>query len=388
MQQAVGPDPCRLNGRLAALVGFATVNPPGREREAALWLGEELTSLGCRIAHQEVAPDRLNLVATLDNGPGPSLALCSHLDVVPAGEGWSGDPFALRSDGDRLVGRGACDAKGSIAAMVEAIAMLARQRSSWSGRLVGVFVADEEIGSTGAKWFARHQPGIDRVVIGEPTDLVTISAHKGCLRPTIRVVGRMAHSGRPELGDNAIVKAGRLVARFAAEDARLRRQQHSLVGPASLSVTRIDGGLADNIVPPACQLTIDRRMLPGESAAIVEPEIRAILAEAFREDGIEAEILGFSSTAGPSETPPDDAIVRAAVAACAAHGIDPPGPAGFLGGCDLVHFQHVGIRGVVVGPGSLAQAHQPNEWVLADDLARASLIYRDLAVRFFAGGER
>jgi acetylornithine deacetylase/succinyl-diaminopimelate desuccinylase len=128
-------------------------------------------------------------------------------------------------------------------------------------------------------------------------------------------------------------------------------------------------------------------MLPGESAATVEPEIRAILAEALREDGIEAEILGFSSTAGPSETPPDDAIVRAAVSACATHGIDPPGPAGFLGGCDLVHFQDVGIRGVVVGPGSLAQAHQPNEWVLADDLVRASLIYRELGLRFFAGDE-
>ena len=381
-----GPDPGRLCRRLAGLVGFPTVNPPGREAEAATWLGEELAGFGCRIAYQEVAPGRLNLVAILDNGPGPSLALCSHLDVVPAGDGWSGDPFTLRSDGDRLVGRGACDAKGSIAAMVEAIALLAGQRESWSGRLTGVFVADEEVGSTGAKWFAGHDPGIDRVVIGEPTDLVTISAHKGCLRPTIRVIGRMAHSGRPELGDNAIVKAGRLVARFAAEDARLRRRQHPLVGPASLSVTRIAGGLADNIVPPACQLTIDRRMLPGEGAATVEPEIRTILAEALREDGIEAEILGFSSTAGPSETPSDDVIVRAAIAACTGQGIAPPGPAGFLGGCDLVHFQQVGIRGVVLGPGSLAQAHQPNEWVRAADLARATLIYRDLALRFFAGG--
>jgi acetylornithine deacetylase/succinyl-diaminopimelate desuccinylase family protein len=377
------PDPARLRARLAALVGFRTENPPGDEAAVARWLGEELARVGCTVEHQEVAPGRLNLVAMLANGPGPCLAFCSHLDVIPAGEGWTGDPFVLREEEGRLVGRGACDAKGSVAAMVEAMRLLAGQPREWRGRLVGVFVADEEVGSTGGKRFAADHPGVDRIVVGEPTDLVTVSAHKGCLRPRIRVAGRMAHSGRPDLGDNAVVKASRLVARFALEDARLRQLMHPLVGPASLTVTRIQGGLADNIVPPACEITLDRRMLPGESAETVEPEIRAILKAAEREEGILTEILGFSSTAGPSETPPDDPIVRAAVAACVANRVEPPGPVGFLGGCDLVHFQRVGIRGVVLGPGSLAQAHRPDEWVRADDLARASLIYRDLALTWF-----
>jgi acetylornithine deacetylase/succinyl-diaminopimelate desuccinylase-like protein len=158
------------------------------------------------------------------------------------------------------------------------------------------------------------------------------------------------------------------------------------VGPASLSVTRLNGGVADNIIPPSCEMVIDRRMLPGESAETVEPEIRAILDRARLEQGIDTEILSYSSMAGPSETPAEDPIVVAAVAASRAHGIDPPGPVGFLGGCDLVHFQRVGIRGVVLGPGSLAQAHKPDEWVLADDLTKAGLIYRDLALAFFRGG--
>lgn len=380
------PDSARLTARLARLVAFRTENPPGDEAEAARWLGAELAGHGLAVDYLEVAPGRLDVVAAFDNGPGRSLAFNSHLDVVPAGGGWSGDPFLLREEGGRLIGRGACDAKGSVAAMVEAAALLAAERNRWRGRLTVVFVADEEIGSTGAKAFAATRPPVQRIVVGEPTGLVTVSAHKGCFRPRIRVAGRSAHSGQPELGDNAIVKAARLVERLAREDARLRATVHPLVGPASLSVTRIAGGLADNMIPAACELTIDRRMLPGESAETVEPEIRALLERARAEDGILTEILGFSSTAGPSETPADDPIVRTAVAACRANGVNPPGPLGFLGGCDLVHFQRVGIRGVVLGPGSLAQAHRPDEWVRAAELVRAALIYRDLALAYFTDG--
>mgnify|MGYP005840128727 CR=1 FL=1 len=384
----VAPNAARLTARLARLVAFRTENPPGDEREAAHWLGAELSGHGFAVEYLEVAPGRLDVVATLENGPGRSLAFNSHLDVVPAGSGWSGDPFMLRAEAGRLIGRGACDAKGSIAAMVEAAILLAAERQHWQGRLMVLFVCDEEVGSTGAKAFAASRPPIERVVVGEPTDLVTVSAHKGCLRPRLRVQGRSAHSGRPELGDNAIVKAARLIARLADEDTRLRTVVHPLVGPASLSVTRIAGGLADNMIPAICELTIDRRMLPGESAYRVELEVRALLQRAFAEDGVASDILGFSSTAGPSETPAEDPIVQAGLAACRANGVDPPGPAGFLGGCDLVHFQRVGISGIVLGPGSLAQAHQPDEWLPAAELARAVLIYRDLARTFYADHER
>jgi acetylornithine deacetylase/succinyl-diaminopimelate desuccinylase len=340
------------------------------------------------VSYQEVSPGRLNVVGVIDNGAGRCLAFNSHFDVIPAGEGWTADPFTLREVDGRLVGRGACDAKGSVASIVEAVRLLAAERERWSGRLVAAFVADEEIGSTGAKALAADHPGVDRIVVGEPTDLSTVSAHKGCLRPRIRIAGHAAHSGRPDLGDNAVVKAAKLVARLAAEDARLRRLVHPLVGPASLSVTRIGGGVADNMIPPECELTVDRRVLPSERPEAVEAQLRALLEVAKLEDGIETEILGWRSTAGPSETASDDPIVRAATSACHANGIEPPGPIGFLGGCDLVHFQRVGIRGVVLGPGSLAQAHQPDEWVRLDDMARASVIYRDLALAFFAGSGR
>ena len=238
------------------------------------------------------------MVASLGGG-APCLALNSHLDTVPAGPGWRDDPFRLRAEGDRLIGRGACDAKGSVAAMVEAACLLAACRDRWSGRLVAVFVADEEVGSTGAKRFAAEHPGVDRIVVGEPTGLRIVSAHKGCLRPRIRVHGRSAHSGTPQLGENAIIGAHRLIGLLEAEDRRLRAIVHPLVGPASLSVTRIAGGLADNVVPDACELTIDRRMLPGESAETVLPEVEAILERAREEAGVRTEILGLLLDGGP-----------------------------------------------------------------------------------------
>ena len=302
------PDPARVEECLAALVACRTENPPGDEARPARLLAERLGAVGFDVALQEVTPGRHNVVASLGGG-GPCLALNSHLDTVPAGPGWRDDPFRLRAEGDRLIGRGACDAKGSVAAMVEAACLLAACRDRWSGRLVAVFVADEEVGSTGAKRFAAEHPGVDRIVVGEPTGLRIVSAHKGCLSPRIRVHGRSAHSGTPQLGENAIIGAHRLIGLLEAEDRRLRAMVHPLVGPASLSVTRIAGGVADNVVPDACELTVDRRMLPGESAETVLPEVEAILERAREEAGVRTEILGFSSTAGPSETPADDPIV-------------------------------------------------------------------------------
>ena len=289
------PDAGRLRALLAQLIAFRTENPPGDEAAPAHFLAAILQELGCDMAIPEVAPGRRNLVCTFKNGEGPSLGFNSHLDVVPAGTGWSSDPFRLHETEGRLVGRGACDAKGCVAAMVEAVRLLIDARHAWRGRLTIVFVADEEVGSTGAKAFAASGHHLDRVVVGEPTRLITVSAHKGCLRPRLRVFGRSAHSGTPDLGENAIIACQRLIELFLAEDQRLRTKVHPLVGPASLSVTRIQGGVADNVIPSACDVVIDRRILPGEDVDEVDAEIKALLKRALTEHGVRTEILRYSS---------------------------------------------------------------------------------------------
>src|SRR5687767_14917204 len=138
-----GPDCERLVATLARLVAFNTENPPGREIEAAQYIAHELSSLGFATDLKEIAEGRPNIAARFDNGAGPVFAFNSHMDVVPAGSGWTSDPFRLRRNNGHLIGRGACDAKGPIAGMIEATRMLCAARDRWSGTLLAVFVADE-----------------------------------------------------------------------------------------------------------------------------------------------------------------------------------------------------------------------------------------------------
>jgi acetylornithine deacetylase/succinyl-diaminopimelate desuccinylase family protein len=372
-------DPALIFSLLERLVGFDTQNPPGRETEAARFLAETAAGFGFTAELQEIAEGRANVVARLDNGPGPTLAFNSHIDTVPVGTGWSHEPLRLTERDGLLYGRGACDAKGSIAGMTEAARLLAARKADWSGTLLLTFVADEEINSTGSKHVAREskarQAPIDAVIIGEPTSNQVHAAHKGVLRPLLRVNGQTAHSSRPELGINAIQKAGILLSMLGAEDHRLRERRHALLGPATLTVTRISGGIADNVVPDACEIVIDRRLLPGEEADAALDELRELLVHAKEEHDIDAEVVRVRTASGAAETASSSPIVRLSLAANAQ-----AAPEGFTGGCDLVHFRAIGSDGIILGPGSLAQAHKPDEFVPKAELVQAAALYRDIAL--------
>ena len=371
-----------LIGRLARLVSFDTQNPPGDEAACAEWLAGELADIGCAVEVDAFAPGRANVVATLTNGPGPVFAFNTHMDVVPAGAGWSGDPLVLRESGENLVGRGACDAKGPLAAMVEAIALLAAERGRWSGTVLGVFVADEEVASAGARRFAASGRRVDLVVVGEPSGNAPIVAHKGSLRPLVRVHGRSAHSATPDLGLNAIYQAGRLLPHLAAHHAALAGRAHPLVGAPSLTVTRAAAGIADNMVPEHCDLLLDRRLVPGETEDSALAGIRAVLAAA---EGVDADIIALRpTTGGAAETTPGHEMIAAALAAARRHGVADPRPFGFQGACDFVHFRDAGAEGLVLGPGDLAVAHKPDEFVPRAELEAAALIYRDIALAMLA----
>ncbi len=373
----------RMKQDLTALVAINTENPPGQEREAAECVANWLQAAGYDLSFSEYAPGRTNVIAVLKNGPGPCFAFNTHLDTVPAGEGWSSDPFTLIEREGRLYGRGSCDAKGPLVAMVEALRLLAEHRQHWSGTLMGVFTADEEVASEGAKFYASDAPpAIDFAVIGEPTSNTTFSAHKGSLRPRVRVKGITAHSGTPELGINAIYQSARLLGLIEeAHHQQVRCRCHALVGNASLTVTRIHGGHADNVVPDSCELLLDRRMVPGEDEAEVKAELQQLLESARQSAGVEAEIIAWQpTTGGATETDSNEAIVLHSLEACRRHGQPEPGPFGFQGGCDLVHFRALGAKGVVIGPGTLAVAHKPDEFVPVEEFIAAAHIYLDIAL--------
>jgi acetylornithine deacetylase/succinyl-diaminopimelate desuccinylase-like protein len=370
------PDEARLVGLLDRLVAFDTQNPPGQEAAAAAVLVEELRGFGMEAELRTIAPGRANAVGVLRNGAGPAIAFNSHIDTVPVGTGWSGDPLRLRAKDGRLYGR---DAKGSIAAMAEACRLLALSRDAWSGTLVATFVADEEVTATGSRTVAGQFPAFDAVIVGEPTDNEVLSAHRGCFRPLIRVHGTTAHSSRPDLGVNAINGAARLIGRIEAYDRDIGRRTHPLVGRACVTTTQIAGGFADNVVPDRCDIVLDRRLLPGEAPEIAMAELQALLQRARDSDDVIADLVEVRAAAGGCETPPTARVVRAALAAASRQGRSKVA-GGLTGGCDLVHFHALGSPGIILGPGSLSLAHKPDEYVPQAELAQASLIYRDIVL--------
>jgi len=380
------PDSARMKRDLSDLVAIRSENPPGNERDAASFVAARLREIGLEVALDEYKPGRVNVESRLVNGPGPAFAFNTHMDTVPVGEGWTSDPFVLRPQDGRLYGRGTCDCKGPLASMLEAVRMLVEARSRWSGTLLAIFVADEEIASEGAKHYAAKRPKIDFAVVGEPTSNTIYSAHKGSLRPVVRVHGVPAHSGTPHLGENAILRAGQLLGMVAEEhETAVRRRTHPLVGEASLTVTRIQGGHADNVLPGACDMLLDRRMLPGEDEEAVKAEIGALLQRARERFGLRAEVVDWKATTGSAtETAADRPLVCRSLDVARRHGIAEPGPFGFQGGCDLVHFRATGAEGVVIGPGSLSVAHKADEFVPEDEFVLSSLIYRDVALSMFA----
>lgn len=375
------PDTARMKRELAEIIAIRSENPPGGEGEVAVYVERLLKKEGFSVSLTEYKPGRFNVEARLENGTGPVFAFNTHMDTVPAGDGWTSDAFTLREADGKLFGRGACDCKGPLIAMIEAMRMLAADRSTWSGTLLGVFVGDEEIASEGAKYYASTKPNIDFAVVGEPTSNTTYSAHKGSLRPVVRVQGLTAHSGTPHLGDNAIYRAGQLLTLIETyHNEVVRKRTHPLVGEASLTVTRITGGHADNVLPGACDLLLDRRMVPGEDEEVVKQELAALLKDAYDRFGVKAQIIDYKATTGSAtETATDHPVVLASLKACQENGTVDPGPFGFQGGCDLVHFRSLGAQGTVIGPGSLSVAHKADEFVPVDEFITCSVIYRDVA---------
>jgi succinyl-diaminopimelate desuccinylase len=373
------PNRQRLLERFARLISFNSENPPGREIEAIVYLADLLRGIGLDVTIDEFSPGRANVIARLENGAGPVFAFNSHVDVVPAGGGWTSDPFELVSRDGNLYARGACDAKGQVACMLEAINLLAQERSRWSGTVMAVFVADEEVASQGARRFAASRPKIDFCVIGEPTSNAVAIAHKGSMRPLVRVKGVTAHSASPDKGVNPLYKAAELLLMIAEQHRSLQTLSHPLLGAPSLTVTRMNGGHADNVTPEFVDLLLDRRMIPQESEIDVRRQIEDMLARAKAAHGTDAEIMSYlPTTGGATETSPEELIVRAAMTCSRRHGVTMTEPYGLQGACDLVHFRSTGAQGVVMGPGRLDVAHKPDEFVPEDELLLACLIHRDV----------
>ena len=361
---------------LSDLIAIDTSNPPGNERAAARYVAEELSRHGIDCELQPVGEQRANVLSE-PVGKGPAVLLSGHLDVVPCGEGWHTDPFtAVRRDG-RVYGRGACDMKGGVAAMMAAAIKAKREGNAVPFRLA--FVADEEIYGLGTRTLLEKLPAsaIRYCILGEPTAGELHIAHRGAIRFHIRVYGRSCHAGNPEAGVNALEITGRVMDAVRAVNADLRALPHATLPPASMCCTMIRAGTKDNVVPDVCETTVDCRPVPGDTAEAFEKAIRdRIGALGGLGEGARLEMTPYINMP-PGGVPEDSEIVRWACERFARVFGREPKIAGFPACCDLAYFTNANIPAVLYGPGSIAQAHTADEFVPVRQLEEALAFYRE-----------
>lgn len=372
---------------LSELVAINSVNPavegggPG-EVELARHLAGHLQRLGFETSMDEVMPGRPNLLAHLrTSNPGRRLLFECHMDTVTVAN--MPDGLTPRLEGSRLRGRGACDVKGSAAAFLHALELLAPHRDRLPADLLFLGAMDEEIGFTGSRAFVEGGGRADAAVVFEPTGLQPVVAHKGGLRARLVTRGRSAHSSRPELGDNAIYQMVDLIQALRERvEAQLAERRHPLCGPATLSVSCISGGVQINVVPSECSIDVDMRTLPEEEPARAADRLRAFVA-GLRQDRpwIRAEVAAILKEYRGLDTPMDAPIVQAALEACR-HILGRAAPAGAAYGTDASELVAGGIPCVVLGPGDISQAHTSDEWVDVEEVAAAAEVYAELAMQY------
>jgi acetylornithine deacetylase len=371
---------------LSDLVRIPSVNPGigsgAGEEKLARHLADRLVGLGLAPRVTEVHPGRPNVLVTVPGRPGgPHILFEAHTDTVSPSHGQP-DPFTPRLEADRLYGRGSCDDKASVAAMLLALASVLPIQNRRATVSVG-FTMGEEFGHVGVKHLIASGLRCHAAVVGEPTGLDVVTAHKGILRWRMVTVGRAAHSSNPERGRNAIL--GMAAAVQALEEKlipRLRRRRHPLLGSPTLSVGRIEGGLQVNVVPDRCTVEVDRRLLPGETWASVQDELEAVVAPLRAADpDLQFFIEEPFQHLGSLETPEDAPIVQ--MAREAVRRIDGKHPIrGVAFGTDAAVLSAVGIPSVVLGPGDIAQAHTSDEHVEIQQVVKAAAIYREIMLTF------
>ena len=362
-------------------------NPGGVEADTVYRLVTLCQSVGAEVTLHEVSPGRSNLHAVIGDPDGPAILFLGHSDVVPAGEGWTGDPFEPRIEDGAIIGRGATDMKGGLAAVVATMRAVNQVRPDL--RLELLCTVDEEDLATGVKAYIESTPARDYVacIVAEPTDLDVVISCRGATNFSVRLTGESAHAGRPEDGASAILAAGEVIQAVRdAHDARDHDPADLLGGP-SWSIGTITAGSATSMVPRFGELAIDRRTMPGEKPEAILDELledvrRRITASTIaRKDRIVVD--GSVDMVMPGfRTSPDADLAQ--IACTVIEGLGYNGtPTGWTAACEGGFIaEHHGVPTVILGPGDVnTQAHQPDEQVLIDDLVAAAHAYVLIALR-------
>jgi acetylornithine deacetylase len=361
------------------LVAVNSVNPalvPGApgEHEIAELIAVTMRKAGLDVTSEDAAPGRPNVVGVLEGRqPGRTLMYCGHTDTV--GVAGMTDPFTPIERDGRIYGRGTQDMKAGLAAMIDAARALARAGFQ-HGRLVIAAVVDEEHASLGAEAIVKHWHA-DAAVVTEPTDLTIAIGHKGFAWIEVEVAGRAAHGSRPQEGQDAILRLGRVLARLEALDRTLQaRPPHPMIGTGSLHASIVQGGREWSTYPDRALLQLERRTLPGDAGRCALDEVERILSELAKDDesfrGSARQVFGRPAY----EVRPDHPLPSALAAASARTG----GTGQLVGASfwtDAAILGSAGIPSVLYGPGG-AGLHSVEEYVTSADV----IVCRDVLAEF------
>ena len=327
--------------------------------------------------------DRSNLFVTIGPRERQGYIISGHVDVVPAGEPeWSSDPFILRREGDRLYGRGTTDMKGFLACALAALPGVASMNLRQPVHLA--FSYDEEAGCRGVPHLLAALPGLCEkplgAIIGEPSRMQPVRAHKGKAAARLEVIGISGHSSRPDLGLNAVHAMAGVIAHAVAYGQSLADGplDHNFEPPySSLQVGVVAGGQAVNIIPDRCTADIEARAVPGASPSSLLEPVKARLF-ALRDQGYEVAWHELSSY--PALTPAEGSELTEILAELT--GQQPLTAVSY--GTEAGLYQQAGIDAVVCGPGDIGRAHRPNEYIEVGELAGCRKMIEDLGARLAA----
>lgn len=361
---------------LGDLISARSINPPGNEKLAADVVQGELYRIGLHTETYEKESGRTNVVGLVDRGSSPTLMIVTHLDVVPAGDGWIYEPFKATPTDGRIAGRGAVDDKGPMASVLLALQALKAFNFPIRGRLMFVAVADEETGNELGIKYLLNEKGLtaDYALVAEQTRCESIEiAEKGRLWVKLKSAGIQAHGSMPGKGVNAIVNLSKVLSRI--EKLKMKYSEHPLFNAPTVNVGTVKGGVAVNIVPASAEAIVDIRFLPSQDPKQIVNELRELVRSVQMENpGLEVTIEPLNSDP-PTEVSPEDPVVRVLEKVFNEVTKNKPKLIGIGGATVAKHCILRGIPTAVFGPGDSNEAHTANESVSVDELLKAAKIY-------------
>jgi len=348
------------------LIRFNTVNPPGNEREIAEYCGTLLSNNGFNVKYYKYDKNRLNLVAEIGlSEEAFPIVLSGHLDVVPLGQKeWTVDPFAAVIKDGKLFGRGACDMKGGVAAIITSAIKSANTQLPKGGIRI-ILSSSEEDGCKGIRHLADSENlgNARAVVVAEPTDNLPICGHKGALYLWVRTFGVTAHSSMPDKGVNAIYKAARAITKI--ENYKFDVEVDPILGMPTINIGVVQGGLNINSVPDKAEFSIDVRSTTKINHSELLSKLEQILGDEF--------IIETLIDRKPVFTDVESNFVKSVDRVI---GIDRannniPKALPYVTDASILQEIYKGVPTIILGPGKAAMAHQTDEYCEVESIIKA-----------------